>query len=279
MRSMSILLRFKHLLSVRSLCSVMIVFFLFTFNIKGQSLIKVEPLASEKARGMVFLGKDILDNSYWLTGNIVAKSQGRNVFSFQEFSLGQIHFVDFLNPVQFGLYYKDYNTWIILDENLVLISQFDFSKLLSNYEISFVANSVRNTFWIVDELGKSINRYDPRRSGVNKLYTLIGEDVKKYYSDVNHLFWVTVDNQLKGIDIYGNKILDISIPKHDLLQVLNSKSILYSYNNELFYVDFEKNNSSKIILNAKSISGFFFNTQKLSIFGNRVLNNYQLKLS
>lgn len=279
MRSMSILLRFKHLLDVRSLFNVLIVFFLFSLTIKGQSLLKVDSLASEKARGMVFLGKDILDNSYWLTGNVVTKSQGEKVFSFQEFSLGQIHCVDFVNPVQLGLYYKEYNTWMILDENLVLVNQFDFSKLLSTYEISFVANSVRNTFWIVDELEKSINRYDPRRSGVNKLYTMIGEDVRKYYSDVNHLYWVTEDNQLQGVDIYGNKILDVYIPKYDLLQVLNSKSILYSYNNELFYVDFENNSSSKIILNAKSISGFFFNTQKLSIFGNRVLNNYQLKLS
>lgn len=277
MRSMSILLRFKHLLSVRSFCNVL--FSLFTITVWSQSSVTVISLASEKVRGVSFLGKDILDNSYWISGNVIKKTQGGKIFSFQDFALGQIHCVDFVNPVQLGLYYKDYNTWVVLDENLVLINRFDFSKLLSTYEISFVANSVRNTFWVVDEMGKSVNRYDPRRGAVNKLYTLVEEDVKKFYSDVNNLFWVTEDNRLKGVDIYGNKILDVYIPEHDLLQILNLKSILYSYNNELFYVDFETNSHSKIILKSKSISGFFFNTQKLSIFGNRILNNYQLKLS
>lgn len=278
MRSMLILLPFKHLLGVK-IYVMLGVFFLCTPKMVSQQLLSTTSVGEERARGTRFVGKDILDNSYWITGNVVRKSKGANVLSFQEFGFGNVSSVDITNPMQLGVFYKDYNVWVNVDEHLALVNQYDFSELLPVYEVAFVANSVKNTLWIVDEVGRSINRYYPQTNRINKLYTLVREEVRDYYSDVNHLYWITEDYRLKGIDIYGNELLDVSIPKYDLFQVINAKSALYSFENEVFYLNFEKNEHLRIDIKEQRVLAFFYNTQKLSIFGNRILSNYQLKLS
>lgn len=278
MRSMLILLPFKHLLGVK-IYVMLGVFFLCTPKMVSQQLLSTTSVGEERARGTRFVGKDILDNSYWITGNVVRKSKGANVLSFQEFGFGNVSSVDITNPMQLGVFYKDYNVWVNVDEHLVLVNQYDFSELLPVYEVAFVANSVKNTLWIVDEVGRSINRYYPQTNRINKLYTLVREEVRDYYSDVNHLYWITEDYRLKGIDIYGNELLDVSIPKYDLFQVINAKSALYSFENKVFYLNFEKNEHLRIDIKEQRVLAFFYNTQKLSIFGNRILSNYQLKLS
>ena len=278
MRSMLILLPFKHLLGVK-IYVMLGVFFLCTPKMVSQQLLSTTSVGEERARGTRFVGKDILDNSYWITGNVVRKSKGANVLSFQEFGFGNVSSVDITNPMQLGVFYKDYNVWVNVDEHLALVNQYDFSELLPVYEVAFVANSVKNTLWIVDEVGRSINRYYPQTNRINKLYTLVREEVRDYYSDVNHLYWITEDYRLKGIDIYGNELLDVSIPKYDLFQVINTKSALYSFENKVFYLNFEKNQHMRIDIKEQRVLAFFYNTQKLSIFGNRILSNYQLKLS
>lgn len=278
MRSMLILLPFKHLLGVK-IYVMLGVFFLCTPKMVSQQLLSTTSVGEERARGTRFVGKDILDNSYWITGNVVRKSKGANVLSFQEFGFGNVSSVDITNPMQLGVFYKDYNVWVNVDEHLALVNQYDFSELLPVYEVAFVANSVKNTLWIVDEVGRSINRYYPQTNRINKLYTLVREEVRDYYSDVNHLYWITEDYRLKGIDIYGNELLDVSIPKYDLFQVINAKSALYSFENKVFYLNFEKNEHLRIDIKEQRVLAFFYNTQKLSIFGNRILSNYQLKLS
>lgn len=278
MRSMLILLPFKHLLGVK-IYVMLGVFFLCTPKMVSQQLLSTTSMGAERARGTQFLGKDILDNSYWITGNVVRKSKGAKVLNFQEFGFGKVSSVDITNPMQLGFFYKDYNVWVNVDEHLALVNQYNFSELLPVYEVAFVANSVKNTLWIVDEVGKSINRYYPQTNRINKLYTLVREEVRDYYSDVNHLYWITEDYRLKGIDIYGNELLDVSIPKYDLFQVINTKSALYSFENKVFYLNFEKNQHMRIDIKEQRVLAFFYNTQKLSIFGNRILSNYQLKLS
>lgn len=278
MRSMLILLPFKHLLGVK-IYVMLGVFFLCTPKMVSQQLLSTTSMGAERAKGAQFLGKDILDNSYWITGNVVRKSKGAKVLNFQEFGFGKVSSVDITNPMQLGFFYKDYNVWVNVDEHLALVNQYNFSELLPVYEVAFVANSVKNTLWIVDEVGKSINRYYPQTNRINKLYTLVREEVRDYYSDVNHLYWITEGYRLKGIDIYGNELLDVSIPKYDLFQVINTKSALYSFENKVFYLNFEKNQHMRIDIKEQRVLAFFYNTQKLSIFGNRILSNYQLKLS
>ena len=276
MRNTTIHLPFKHLLGVRVLL-VLVVF--LSVNLQAQNLFSPKFYGAERVYGSRFLGKDVLDNSYWVTRNVVKKSRGSHVVSFSESALGNVYHVDLSSPVELGVFYKDFNTWVVLDQNLVFVQEYDFSKLLATYEVVFAAKSIRNTFWIVDQLGKSVNRYDPLRAQVTKVYSFISEEVKAYSSDSNHLYWVTTTNELQGVDVYGNKVLSVKIPFYDALQVIDHKTILYSYQNKLFYYDIEKSQSSEIRLRDKSISGFFFGSQKLSIFGNRILNNYHLNLS
>lgn len=280
MKSTSILLRFKPLLGTSFFRGLVVVFLLFTSKSVSQPLLGATYYSTEKAKGTRFVGTDILDNTFWLKGNTLVKTNRFNRTSnFQDFSLGQVKSVDVINPMRLGVFYKNYTTWVLLDENLVAINQFDFAKLLPLFDVSFVATSVNNTFWIVDELEKTVYRYDPKSKRINKLYAFVNTEIKEYYSGINHFYWITKENQLFGVDVYGSEVMQVAIPSYDRLQVVDAKTVLYSYKGELFYLDIENNAVSKIRIRQKSISNFFFNTQKLSIFDGRNLTIYHLKLS
>jgi len=93
------------------------------------------------------------------------------------------------------------------------------------------------------------------------------------------LYQLTSDNRIIGIDIYGNEVLNYTLPTaYDHIQVVNNKEVFYTHLNKLYYVDMEKNKQYEIKLEEKSILGFFYNTQKMSIFTEQKINNYQIKL-
>lgn len=243
-----------------------------------QDFLSVDYAGKERKYGSVFLGKDLFDSSYWLDGTIIRKATLSGVKDYQDLALGKIQSVDFVNPMQIAVFYSDFNTLVLLDREMTKINQFAFSELLPGYKVLFVGTSIKNRFWIVDEVSKSVAWFLPTQNKINTLYKFLNEEVKACFSDVNNLYWITDTGYLKAIDIYGKNVLEYTLPEYDALCILNLNSFLYRLNGALYFVDIKQNKTHQLDLPLKSISGFFFNTQKLSIFAQNKLSNFTIKL-
>lgn len=227
----------------------------------------------------IFIGKDIFDNTFTKEENSLRK---RSKYSSENFSLpklGTLKRVDLTNALFPVLFYSDFNSIVLLSKELALLNTIDLNGRFSAMDPIYIGTSTQKNLWIVNQANQSILRYNLSTLEVRNIYTIKENSIKTYQSTLNYLYRVTSTNQIIGIDIYGNEVLNYTLPStYDQIQILNNKQVFYSYLNKLYYVDMEKNKQYEIKVEVKSILSFFYNTQKLSIFAEQKVNNYQIKL-
>lgn len=245
----------------------------------AQETINTQLLNSESLREQeVFISKDIFDNTFTREENTLRK---RSKYSSENFSLpkmGTLKMIDLTNSLFPVLFYVDFNSIVLLSKELALLNTIELTGRFSAMDPAYVASSTQKNLWIVNQANQSVLRYNLSTLEVRNIFT-IKEEIKAYQSTLNYLYRITIDNKIKGIDIYGNEVLNYALPSdYDHIQILNNKQVFYSHLNKLYYVDMEKNMVYQIRVDVKSISGFFYNTQKLSIFTEQKVNNYQIKL-
>ena len=114
---------------------------LFTFV----SFAQKEPL---KINADTFIGVDNLEHIYYLKNNILHKNLGSKTLTYNNLHLGNVTLVDITNPLKIVVFYKDFNSAIILDDNLNELSNtIDFNTILFK-NISFVGTASNSNLWL-----------------------------------------------------------------------------------------------------------------------------------
>ena len=101
------------------------------------------------------IGVDILDASYVVFNNVLIKNSNNKTLSYENISLGEVSSVDIINSQEIVLFYQDFNTVIILDNQLNLIQTISFQKT-----ISFAKKGIANTLWIFNTDENKLELYD-----------------------------------------------------------------------------------------------------------------------
>ncbi len=65
-----------------------------------------------------FIGADALHSIYYIKNEVFYKRSEEKIWSYQNVNLGKLSSVDIGNPFKIILFYRDYNTVIVLDNNL-----------------------------------------------------------------------------------------------------------------------------------------------------------------
>jgi hypothetical protein len=80
---------------------------------------------------------------------VIHRKSGERIFSFSNVELGEISQVDTGNPFKILLFYRDFNSVILLDNNLNELSQrIDFTGETGFNNVLFVGNSSQNNIWL-----------------------------------------------------------------------------------------------------------------------------------
>lgn len=116
------------------------------------------------------IGVDVLDASYVVFNNILIKKNSNNTVSYKNISLGKISSVDIINSQKIVLFYGDFNTVIILDNQLNLIESIIFQNT-----ISFAKKGITNTLWLFNTDENKLELYD-YKSKKTTLYSQVITD-------------------------------------------------------------------------------------------------------
>ena len=144
-----------------------------------------------------------MNNIYYLSGSELSKN--KKLF-FSDFSLGDIYNVDLFNPLKLKVWYKDYNTMVVLDNFLNEIVRVNFNNLKDPNEISHVSSSNENTMWVFDQLSMKIKKFDYiENSFVKGVEVLLTENIIDMNSNYNFL-WVLTKNNFYMINYNGTII-------------------------------------------------------------------------
>ena len=255
----------------------LLILLLHQFSIAQESIIatKINALALSFD---TFLGYDNQENLYTIQNNVLSKKSKALNYEYKNVSLGKITRVDFQNPLELLIFYKNFNTVVMLDNQLNEIRRIDFNLFKEGVTIDAVALSSQNRIWIYDSISSKIGLYNVNTDSFKWISTMLEHPITYYKSDYTHFYWTDDRLNLYRISIYGT-IENLGIlPQHDGLQFSENGNYLYQTAQGLFYFDLKLQRNSRITINEKIISKFFFSHGILSIFTPNEITNYKLIL-
>lgn len=223
-----------------------------------------------------FLGYDQFGYYYTIKNNIFSKIKNSETLEYKNITLGQINKVDILNPLKIVLFYENFNTVILLDNQLNETEKINFSE----NQISIVANATgiasQNQLWIYNSLNQQIGLYDYLKKDYKTISTSFPESIKYYQSDFNNFYWIDEKNNWYCCNIFGKITKKGNIPNFDSIEIINENQFIFSKDSILTLKDIEKSEKFEIEILEKTFKKFSYKDQILSIFTSEGITNYKI---
>ena len=226
-----------------------------------------------------FLGYDSFGFSYQIKNNVFSKFKANEVFEYKNVSLGKITKADLQNPLKLVLFYEDFNSVVLLDNQLNKITEINFSLNNTPIVVAAIGMSTQNQLWIFNTLNQQIGLFDYLKNEYKTVSTSFPETFKYYQTDFNTFYWIDKKNNWFSCDIFGKTILLGKIPDFDQIEIINPHKYIFSKANLLYFNDITKSNSSstsEIKISEKSFDKFCYKDQILSIFTATDITNYKI---
>lgn len=249
--------------------SLILFCFLYSFKITAQE-VKASFIKKEVLNAAVFYGVDTFENTYYSTNNTLYKKTATKTYQYTNWALGNISSVSIYNPLELVVFYKDFNSLVILDNTLNEIQKIAFL----DKNISLVSKAGKNELWLFNTDTQLLELYNYKTKTVkatSQPQSLL--DPKKLQGNTNNVWVKTKENQLIKFNIYGTEIGTVN-KKVDAFSVSKSDWIVFESNKELYL---RSNNIEKLTLNQRlDIKRITIVDNKLYIFDDKVLFMFKI---
>jgi hypothetical protein len=255
---------------------ILIVFPLLSFS-QDRKIAAVR-IESFPFRADQFVGIDAFGYAYFIDDNTFIKAKGSQTAEFKKISTGKIARADIENPMQIVLFYENFNTVILLDNQLNEISEINFSNLDKPVVAHAAGIASQNSIWIYDSLTQQIGLYDYLKNEFRPLTTPLKENLKFYTTDFNTFRWIDAKLDFYACNIYG-KIYPLGkAVDFDALRFASDNAFFFSKNGKLYLHDSTKNEVFSVTDIDNSFKNFYYKDQILSIFTTGGITNYKITL-
>ncbi len=229
-----------------------------------------------------FIGVDSYGNYFYESENILYKKNATSTLHYQNLSLGKIKNVDIINPLKIVVFYENFNTVVLLDNQLNEIQKITFSNSQITDSHSILASAIglsgQNKMWVFDVNEQQINLYDFGTQKTRKIGNPIQHDIIYYQTDFNNFQWIDNQNNWFLCSIFGEVKFKAKIDSFDEIQFSDNSDLFFSKENALFYRNTNTNQLYEIEIVEKSFKKFYYNDQILTIFTNKGITNYKITL-
>ena len=232
------------------------------------------PLEAEK-----FVGIDEFKNLYYINNNILYKKTPKKTFSYSNIELGKLNMVNIQNPFKIILFYADFNTAIILDNNLNELTQkMDFTKQTLVNNALFVTAASQNNLWLyADDNKLHLYSYQLEKeifqTQAITFYNIsfIPENIVSTYKNI----WILAENGVLEFNEYGIYTRAYNIKNADQIFPFQ-KGFMYTIDGAVFYNDLTK--FIPVQLNRKAgIDNTYVNSSHIFIYDGAQVYEYQIK--
>lgn len=249
-------------------------FIIFSSVLFSQNSLDVKLVDKIKLQEDNLVQIDNFNNVYFVGENALVKQTNDSEFIYNNRLLGQIHIVDVFNPLKVNLFYRDFNTVVVLDNRLSEISKINFNTTKPYRIISHISTGNDNTIWCFNQNTQELELFD-YRTNTTKAKTLpIAENVIQITSNYNTC-WVLTKNYLYVYNYFGSLLKKMKNDGYHSISESNVNIVLQK-DNSLFYL---KNNTGNVIpikLPNLLIKQFFVTNETLYIYDDEFLHQYQL---
>ena len=246
----------------------------FTTSLFSQETVTVE-LLDKQANKLDLISVDNFKTSYALTNNTLIKKTLDHTLNYSNIQLGDITSANTFNPLKINVFYKDFNTAIILDNRLAEIFKIDFNTIKNYKSISHISTGGDNTIWVFNQDNQQLELFD-YKANKTRIFTLpILSEVLDMQSNYNYC-WLLTKDFLYTYSYFGSMIQKIKNEGFTEIAQTNENLILKK-ENRLFYLRNDTTQPIEIKLPKLLIKAFFVNVETLYIYDSEFLYKYQLK--
>lgn len=255
-------------------------FFSLSLSVSSQEPIKAFLIDETKLDADTFVSTNNFGTTFYVLDNVLFKhsNQTKGIdIGYSNFQLGNITTVNTFNPLKINVFYKDFNTVIVLDNRLAEIFKIDFNALSDYKNVSHVATGSDNTLWIFNENTQQLELFD-YKTNTKRAQTLpIKSNVLDIKSNYNNC-WVLTEKQLYVYDYFGNLLIKMKNQDYTSIEIDN-ENIIFKKDNALFYLKKDSETIVPISLPNLLINQFYVTNETLYIYNKETLHKYQLKIN
>lgn len=251
---------------------------LFIYNFSFCQEIKIEFVTKTPLNADQFIGVDELKNIFYIKNNILYKKNDDEVLNYSNVNLGELTTVNIENPFKIVLFYKEFNSVIILDNKLnELTDKINFTKETLFNNVQFVSASSQNDLWLLADDNK-LHLYD-FQNHLDKLETqalnfyqksFIPTSIKSTYKNV----WVFSSNGVMQFNEYGSFIKLTKLKNYEFINPFKD-GFIYLDKNALFYLIDTKIFPIQMELKLP-IKNIFINRASIYTFDGKYIYHYSI---
>lgn len=259
---------------------LLLLFFIFSLNsaLAQEQKLAAIPMSEQFINADSFIGFDALGAYYLIKDNVISKHFDGKILEYKNVSLGKITKVDLQNPLKIVLLYENFNSVVILDNQLNEVHTINFS----DNEIPIMATAIgiasQNRLWIYNNLSQQIGLFDFQKNTYQSITPSFQANFKHYESDFNSFQWIDYNLNWYSCDVFGKVTSLGKVADFDQIQSVPNKGVVFYKDGKLFLHDFQKNVIYTIVNIEKTLKNFYYKDQILSIFTTTGIINYKITI-
>lgn len=192
-------------------------------------LINTHPLSVER-----FVGADKYRSIYYIEDRTLYKNGAGPDYEFAALNLGEITYVDLLNPLKITVFYKQSNTAVILDNTLNEITRVEFSSIENFRNVSMATTANDRRLWIFNTDLQQLELFDYRLDKVIIEFPPLAQMPTVYTSDFNFC-WLQTPSELITYNIYGT-IIEENNNNISYDRIVQNQEVLVALKDGQFYI-------------------------------------------
>ncbi len=225
-----------------------------------------------------FAGEDQFGSMYFIANNVFIKQNGKERLEYNNIGKGKITRADVTNPLMIVLLYADFNSIVLLDNQLNEIREIEFSRNQQQVVVAAGGLAEQNRLWIYDAITQQLMLYDLSRNTLRPLATPLRSEIAYYETNLTSFKWIDQTGHVYICDVYGEVRSIGNVAGFDHVSFASNNTLLMTDDGILYHLDLSKNESLPIADVGKSVSKFYFKDQILSIFTKAGITKYKIIL-
>ena len=250
-------------------------FLLISFSIAAQKPIETSFIGETPLKAETLVAVDNFKSLYYINNNVLYKKDNTKTISYSNLQLGHMTSVNASNPLKINVFYKDFNTAIILDNRLAEMFKLDFNAIEPYRSISFISSGHDNTLWLFNQDTQQLEVYDYKNNLTRSRTLPVSNTVLDIKSNYNYCWLLTID-YLYLYNYVGTLLIKVKNEGYTSMEE-SDENIILKKDNDLFYLKKNTNSLVPISLPNLLIKQFSLTNETLYLYNNEILKQFQLK--
>lgn len=255
-----------------------LIFFFFYFSTVGFSQENIEATLV-KSTEIVLQSIVDIDNFgiiYVINDNAFHKIAKEKDITYSNVQLGKITTADAFNSLKINLFYKNFNTAIILDNRLAEIYKIDFNTVQPYKNVSHISTGSDNTIWIFNTDLQQLELFDYKTNKTRATALPVESNILEMVSNYNFC-WLLTEKHLYKYNYFGSLVSKIA--NDGFIKITeDNENLFIQQGDKLLYLQENSEKPNAIPLNGLLINQFLVTNETLYIYDSKKLHQYQLKI-